>query len=75
MQKGHGPGTQFVFLDHIPGPCAMEFLPNQPEPRADELKFYHECNPGADWDSAFAKRDWYILNFEMPKDAPAKAEA
>lgn len=69
--KGHGPGTNFFFLDHVPGPCAMEYLPGQPEPRVDELKFYHEINPGVDWADAFAQRDWFIQHFEPLKTPPA----
>jgi hypothetical protein len=71
VKKGHGPGTTLFFLDHVPGPCMAEFLPGQPEPQVDELKIYHEINPQVDWDDAFAKRDWYIQHFEMPKDPPA----
>ena len=68
VDKGHGLGTTFFFHDHVLGPCTQEFLPGKPEPQVDELKVYHEINPGVDWDAAFAKRDWFIQHLEMPPE-------
>jgi hypothetical protein len=70
-KKGHGPGTKFFFLDHIPGPNCIEFLPGQPEPRVDERKIYNDLTPRPDWDAIFTKREdatWKIPEAEMPPD-------
>ncbi len=55
--EGHGPGSQFFFLDHVPGPCFFDVKPGKPEPRADELAFYKIHDPKVDWDARFARRD------------------
>jgi hypothetical protein len=36
-KTGHGPGTRFVFLDHIPSPLFLDIPPKFREPRFDEL--------------------------------------
>ena len=56
QKQGHGAGSQFYFLDHIPGPCGIEVLPGRPEPRFDELEIYKKMLPGRDWDAIFAER-------------------
>ena len=64
--KGHGPGTSFSFLDHVPGPYAVEYPPSQPEPRVDERQVHRDLEPTRDWDIDFNRRDHFILNFKMP---------
>ncbi len=56
VKKGHGPGSRLCFLDHVPGPCALEILPDQQEPRFNELEAYKQTGGGIDWDARFAKR-------------------
>jgi hypothetical protein len=68
--KGYGPGTKFVFFDHVPGPYAVEYLPSQPEPRVDERQFHKDADPKADWDVIFEDRDHFILHFENKKPTP-----
>ncbi|MSU64365.1 MAG: hypothetical protein EXS31_18580 [Pedosphaera sp.] len=55
--KGHGPGSQYLFLDNVPGPCQVELLPGQPEPRINELEIYKRTHPEYDWDTHFAELD------------------
>ena len=57
VAKGHGPGTTFSFLDHVPGPYAVEYSPRQPEPRLDERQIHRDIDPRRDWDEAFDYRD------------------
>jgi hypothetical protein len=59
LAKAHGgrPGMKYVFLDHIPSPCALMFPPGAEEPKYDELEFYKSALPELDWDSRFAERD------------------
>ena len=54
-QLGHGPTSQLLFLDNIPGPCLTTLLPGQAEPRVNELEFYQEKFPQYDWDTIFAE--------------------
>jgi hypothetical protein len=61
--KGHGPGTTFSFLDHVPGPYAVEYLPSQPEPRVDEREIHKKLDSKPDWDAAFDQRDHFVVNF------------
>jgi hypothetical protein len=56
-ELGHGPGSQYFFLDHIPGPCGRDVLPGQPEPHVNELEIYKQKMPGNDWDGLFARRE------------------
>lgn len=56
IKSGHGPRSRLLFLDHVPGPCAMELRPDQPEPRFNELEGYKRENPKYDWDAFFAAR-------------------
>jgi hypothetical protein len=63
VAKGHGPGTTFSFLDHVPGPYAVEFPPSQPEPHVDERQFHKKIHSKVDWDAAFDHRDHYVINF------------
>jgi hypothetical protein len=56
-EKGHGPGSQFFFLDHIPGPSYFELRPGEPEPRVNERDIYREHQPAVDWDAVFGKRE------------------
>lgn len=71
LQKGHGPGTKFFFLDHVPSPYAVEYLPNVPEPRVDERHLHKTiADSNADWDAIFDERDHYILNFENKEPPP-----
>ncbi len=72
MDKGFGPGTKFFFLDHVPGPYAVEYVASQPEPRVDERQFHKDADPGPDWDLMFEHRDHFILHFEDKKPPPAK---
>jgi hypothetical protein len=50
-KEGHGPGSRFVFTDHIPGPLAQKLRPNETEEQYDEIL------PKYDWDAIFAKRE------------------
>jgi hypothetical protein len=36
-QRGHGPGSTFMFLDHVPGPAVWSYCPGQPEAQIHEL--------------------------------------
>ncbi len=73
--KGHGPGTKFSFLDHIPGPYVVDYLPTVPEPRVDERQVHKNVDPDPNWDDIFDQRDHFILNFENrpPPAAPQPA--
>lgn len=57
VKQGHGPGSQILFLDRIPGPCVLEIKPGYTEPRIDELDIYKQTRPGDDWDVIFAERE------------------
>lgn len=57
IKQGHGPGSQIVFVDHIPGPCVMEMRPGAPEPRYNELEVYQKTDPRYDWERIFAERE------------------
>jgi hypothetical protein len=70
MDKGYGPGTSFSFLDHIPGPYAVEYLPTQPEPHVDERQVHKDIDSKPDWDAAFDHRDHFIVNFIDSKPPP-----
>ncbi len=54
--SGHGPGSRLLFMDHVPGPCCLEFLPDQAEPRVNELEIYKQTIPDRDWSPVFAQR-------------------
>jgi hypothetical protein len=56
-KEGHGPGSRFVFTDHIPGPLAQKLRPNETEEQYDELAVYKQILPKYDWDAIFAKRE------------------
>lgn len=56
-KQGHGPTSQLLFLDNLPGPCHIELRPGQPEPRVNECEIYKERHPEIDWDTAFAELD------------------
>ena len=68
--KGHGPGTTFSFLDHVPGPYAVEYPPGRPEPHLDERKIHRDMDPQPDWGGIFDCRDYYILNFKPLEPNP-----
>ncbi len=70
MDKGHGPGTTFSFLDHVPGPYAVEYPPSQPEPRIDERQVHKDMDSKPDWDKVFDHRDRFIVNFMIPVPPP-----
>lgn len=70
VDKGHGPGTTYNFLDHVPGPYAVEFPPSQPEPRVDERQLHKQIDSKPDWDAAFDHRDHFIVNFMDRKPPP-----
>jgi hypothetical protein len=57
IKKGHGPGSNLYFLDHIPGPFALTLLPGKRAPQYDELAVYKKLKPQYDWDAEFAERD------------------
>jgi hypothetical protein len=57
---GHGPGSRFVFLDHIPGPSIFEIKPGELEQRHDEIEYYKKVSPGHDWEAIVAERDRQI---------------
>jgi hypothetical protein len=71
-QGGHGPGSQFFFLDHVPGPFFYEVKPGQPEPRVDELAYYKQADSKIDWDKAFAHRDEVLKHDGTSKANPVK---
>jgi len=70
VDKGHGPGTSFSFLDHIPGPYAVEYPPSQPEPRVDERQVHKNIDSKPDWDEIFDHRDHYIVHFTNLEPPP-----
>ncbi len=72
VMKGHGPGTTFSFLDHIPGPYTMEFPPARPEQQVDERQMHKNILPENDWDLAFDHRDHFVVNFTN-LNSPAKS--
>jgi len=72
VKKGCGPGTHFSFLDHVPGPYAVEYPSSEPEPRVDERQFHKNSISKVDWDVIFDCRDHFILNFENKNSPPAK---
>lgn len=75
VAKGHGPGTKFFFLDHLPGPYAVEYLPAVPEPRVDERAFLKSASPGTDWDVRCDRRDQFVQYFnDPPPSIPAHSE-
>lgn len=39
VRNGHGPGSQFGFLDNIPGPCTMECRPGEVFPKYTDEEF------------------------------------
>jgi hypothetical protein len=71
--KGHGPGTQLFFWDHVPGPNTVEYTPGTPEARVDELEFYRKNEPGRDWETVFARREEFIRNPPRPDEPAGKA--
>jgi hypothetical protein len=54
--KGHGPGSRLIFNDHIPGPCMLELIPGQSEPRVNEVEIHKQIDPQYDWETIFAER-------------------
>ena len=56
-RSGHGPRSRIAFVDNIPGPCEVTYLPGQTEPRFDELEAYKKENSSFDWDAIFAQQD------------------
>ena len=67
VDKGHGSGTTFNFLDHVPGSYAVDYPPTRPEPRVDERQVHKQIDPKPDWDAAFDRRDHFVVNFESLK--------
>ena len=59
--RGHGPGSQLLFWDRVPGPCTFDLKPGEAEPQLDECEFYRQASPGPDWVKAFAARDQAIV--------------
>jgi hypothetical protein len=56
-RQGHGPGSRLAFVDNIPGPCEVTFLPGEKEPQFNELEGYKQTDPSYDWDEIFAERE------------------
>ena len=57
LHQGHGPGSQLLFFDNIPGPCVKELRPGEAEPRIDEVEILTKLYPQVDWEGAYAKLD------------------
>ncbi|MCX6900628.1 MAG: hypothetical protein NT105_18260, partial [Verrucomicrobia bacterium] len=66
IKKGHGPGSNLYFLDHIPGPRVLPLLPGQRAGQYDELAVYKKLRPEYDWDTAFAERDAKLARPKPP---------
>ncbi len=56
-REGHGPGSRICFVDNIPGPCEVTYLPGETEPQFDELEAYKKTDSRFDWDAIFAQQD------------------
>lgn len=70
VAKGCGPGMTFCFLDHVPGPYAVHYPANVPEPRFDERAMCKTHDPAPDWDRVFDHRDHFIVHFTNPPLPP-----
>jgi hypothetical protein len=57
LKQGHGPGSQLVFLDDVPGPSVAEYKPGVAPGRWDELAEYQQVAPKYDWPKILAERD------------------
>jgi len=51
---GHGPGSQLIFADRVPGPNALEIKPGQTEPQWDDLEGCKIAYPDEDWEAIVA---------------------
>jgi hypothetical protein len=67
MQAGHGPGTTFAFLDRIPGPYTVHYLPGVPEPHVDERQVHKDIPPPINWDARFDQRDHFVRTMQNLK--------
>jgi len=55
-KDGHGPASRLVFMDHIPGPNALEIAPGQVEPQFNELAAACKLRPDMDWEGYVRER-------------------
>jgi hypothetical protein len=63
------PGMKYLFLDHIPSPCAVLIPAGGEEPQYNELEMYKGAIPTLDWDARFAQCD---ARKPKPRKAPRK---
>lgn len=54
VKNGHGPGSRFLFVDHLPGPLTLSIKPTETEPQWDDLQACKTAYPDEDWDAIVA---------------------